>query len=98
MPAISPPATSGGRRDRAARGGEQCQRGGLGEHSGDDQRLAAHAVGPVAGADLRGRPDSRVEAGDQSDLGSRGAIGGEEQRQHPPIGINIAASPPEIDA
>jgi hypothetical protein len=74
----------GGQRDGAVRGGEQAERRGLEQHAGDDQRFAAGAVGPLPGQDLPGPPNRGVEPGDEPDLGSRGVVCGEEERDEAP--------------
>ena len=51
---------------------------GLDQHPGDDQRLSAEGVGPVAGADLTDPPDRGVKACDQTDLPHARALGGEK--------------------
>ncbi len=65
-------------------GREKSKRPGLEQHPGDDQGLAADAVGPVTRPDLSEAPDSRIDPGHQADLTGAGAIGREIERDQTP--------------
>ena len=64
--------------------GDQGEGGGLDEHAGDDERLAADPVGPGAGDQLPEAPDGRVEGGEDADAADGQAGGGEQEREQAP--------------
>src|SRR5215216_2407300 len=68
----------------AVAGSEHRERDRLHQHAGGDQRLAADAIGPVAGPDLSRAPGRRVEPGDEPDVRCGCPVGGEEERHDTP--------------
>src|SRR6266545_3207810 len=65
-------------------GGDEGQRGGLGEHPGDDERFAAVPVRRRPGQELAEAPHAGIDGGEHPDLRDGQAVGGEQHREQAP--------------
>src|SRR5207249_1655839 len=76
----------GGKRgsEAAVAGNEQAERGGLDDHAGGDQGLAARVVGEPAGRELTGPPDDGVGSSDDGDLANTCAVRSQVERRQTP--------------